>query len=174
MKIYSKILLTTLPLVFCLLLTTVGTAYYFSRTALTELAETWLETRLAEAMLVVANQADMLKNFSLDRIPASITKAKLDAGKVMATIEVGDSGHIFTIDRNGIIATHPDGTLVGRDISQESWFRELKLGKRRLVYETPTGRQVSGSILARELAKREGRAISSQANRNLRRNHWLL
>jgi hypothetical protein len=47
MKTYSKILLATLPLVFCLLLATVGTTYYFSRTALTELAETWLETRLS-------------------------------------------------------------------------------------------------------------------------------
>ena len=49
MNTYSKIVITTLPLVFLLLLATVGITYHFSRTALTELAETWLDTRLSEA-----------------------------------------------------------------------------------------------------------------------------
>jgi two-component system cell cycle sensor histidine kinase/response regulator CckA len=136
MKTYSKILLATLPLVFCLLLATVGTAYYFSRTALTELAETWLETRLTEAVRVANNQEEMLKNYRLETIPASIAKAKLDAGQVMSTIQVGESGCIFSVDHKGIIAVHPDETMVGKDVSKERWFRALKKERGRLVYQT--------------------------------------
>ena len=135
MKTYSKILLATLPLVFCLLLATVGTTYYFSRTALTELAETWLETRLNEAIKVANNQEEMLKSFRLETIPASIAKAKLDAGKVMSAIQVAETGCIFSVDRDGIIAAHPDEAMVGKDVSKKEWFRALKRERGRLVYQ---------------------------------------
>ena len=143
MKIYSKILLTTLPLGFCLLLATVGTAYYFSRTALTELAETWLETRLDEALVVTGNQVDMLKRYQLDTIPASVAKAQLDAGKAICAIAVGDAGFIFSVDRKGIIAAHPDDTMVGKDVSQQPWFSELQSKRGRLVFETDTGKHLA-------------------------------
>jgi len=122
MKTYYKILMTMLPIVFCLLLATVGTAYYFSRTALNELAETWLDTRLGEAMKVVASQDNMLRRYGLETIPASIDKAKLDASKLIASIDVGDAGYIFAVDADGIIALHPDATMVGTDVSREPWF----------------------------------------------------
>jgi two-component system cell cycle sensor histidine kinase/response regulator CckA len=143
MNTYSKILLTTLPLVLFLLMATVGTSYYFSRTALTDLAETWLETRLAEAMHAAADQEEMLRRYSLEEIPASIAKAQLDAGSVMSAIEVGQSGYIFAVDRGGTIASHPDAAMVGRDVSQESWFTALKPGKRQLVHQTPAGRNLA-------------------------------
>jgi two-component system cell cycle sensor histidine kinase/response regulator CckA len=143
MKTYSKILLATLPLVFCLLLATVGTTYYFSRTALTELAETWLETRLSEAMKVAHNQAEMLKNYRLETIPASIAKAKLDAGQVMTTIKVGETGCIFSVDHKGIIAVHPDEAMIGKDVSKERWFKALKQARGRLVYQTSAGKHLA-------------------------------
>jgi len=108
MNIYSKVLITTLPLVFLLLLSTVGIAYHFSRTALTDLAETWLGTRLSEAVQVAAGQDDMLHRYGLEDIPASIAKAKLDAGAAMSAIEVGELGFIFAIGRRGLIAVHPE------------------------------------------------------------------
>lgn len=143
MKIYSKILLTTLPLVFGLLLATVGTAYYFSRTALTELAETWLETRLDEALTVAGNQVDMLKRYRLETIPASVAKAQLDAGQAMCAITVGDTGCIFSVDHQGIIAAHPNQAMVGTDVSQQPWFDLLKSERGRLVYETDTGKHLA-------------------------------
>ena len=49
MKIYTKILAATLPLVLLSLIIGAGVTYYLSRSALTALAEEWLETRLSEA-----------------------------------------------------------------------------------------------------------------------------
>jgi len=134
MKTYPKILITTLPLVIFIIFMTVGTTYYFSRTAISNLAETWLETRLAEAMQEAAEQEMILHKYGLENIPASIAKAKLDAGAAMASIEVGKQGFIFVVDIHGIIAMHPDKALIGKDMGKEAWFRKMQPGKGRLVY----------------------------------------
>ena len=95
MNTYSKILITTLPLVFFFLFAAVGTTYYFSYSALTDLAEIWLKTRLSEGMVVASEQNDILQKYSLEDVPASIAKAKLDAGNRMADIEVRSQGYLF-------------------------------------------------------------------------------
>ena len=143
MNTYSKVLITTLPLVFLLLLSTVGIAYHFSRTALTELAETWLDTRLSEAMQIAAGNDDMLHRYGLEDIPASVAKAKMDTGAAMSAIEVGEQGFIFAIDRRGILVMHPDPAMIGRDVSQNTWFKALKAGRSRLTHLTPAGRNLA-------------------------------
>ncbi len=143
MNTFSKILMTTLPLVFGLLLAMVGTTYHFSRTALTELAETYLDTRLAEAMKVVAHQEAMLRQYGLETIPASVAKAKLDAGLILASSGVGKTGYIFAVDADGAIAMHPDGAMVGRDISAEPWFKNRPPGRSRLSHHTSQGRHLA-------------------------------
>ncbi len=143
MNTYSKVLITTLPLVFLLLLSTVGIAYHFSRTALTELAETWLDTRLSEAIQIAAGNDDMLHRYGLEDIPASVAKAKMDAGAAMSAIEVGEQGFIFAIDRRGILVMHPDPAMIGRDVSQNAWFKALKTERSRLTHLT-SGRQKPG------------------------------
>ena len=143
MNTYSKVLIYTLPLVFLLLLSTVGVAYHFSRTALTELAETWLGTRLSEALQIVVGHDDMLHRYGLEDIPASIAKAKMDAGVAMSAIEVGERGFVFAIDRQGLLAVHPDPAMVGRDMSQEPWFPTLQPERSRLIHQTPAGRSLA-------------------------------
>ncbi len=143
MNTYSKVLIYTLPLVFLLLLSTVGVAYHFSRTALTELAETWLGTRLSEALQIAVGQDDMLHRYGLEDIPASIAKAKMDAGAAMSAIEVGEQGFVFAIDRQGLLAVHPDPAMVGRDMSQEPWFPTLQPERSRLIHQTPAGRSLA-------------------------------
>ncbi|MFO7716270.1 PAS domain S-box protein [Desulfosarcina sp.] len=143
MSTYSKILLTTIPLVFVLLLSTVGIAYHFSRAALTELAETWLATRLSEAIQVAVGHDAMLRRYGLEDIPASIAKAKMDAGVAMSAIEVGKQGTIFAIDRQGTIVMHPDPARVGQDVRQEVWFKQLKPQRKRLIHLTPAGRNLA-------------------------------
>jgi PAS domain S-box-containing protein len=143
MNTYSKVLIFTLPLVFLLLLSTVGIAYHFSRTALTELAETWLDTRLSEALQVAVGQDDILRRYGLEDVPASIAKAKMDAGAAMSAIEVGEFGFIFAIDRRGTLVVHPDPAMVGLDVSRKSWFRALKPERSRLTHLTPTGRNLA-------------------------------
>ncbi|MFH1154568.1 MAG: ATP-binding protein [Pseudomonadota bacterium] len=143
MNTYSKILVTTLPLVLSLLLVTAGVSYHYSRRAITELAETWLETRLSEALEIAGRQDEMLRTFGLETISASIAKAKLDAGKEMGSIEIGTLGYIFAVDTRGIITVHPDPGKVGRDVSLESWFQGLYSGRGRLSYMTDQGRRLA-------------------------------
>jgi len=141
MNIYTKILLTTLPLVFFILFAAVGTTYHFARLALTDLAETWLQTRLSEAVRIVAAQKEILHTYGLEEIPASIAKAKLDAGTAMAAIEVGEQGYIFAVGANGTVAYHPDAALQGQNVNAQAWFAKLKSGHGRLTYMTPDGRR---------------------------------
>ncbi|MFH1982230.1 MAG: PAS domain S-box protein [Pseudomonadota bacterium] len=135
MNILGKILVTTLPIVFFFLFSSVGTAYYFSRQAITELAETWLKTRLSEAVKIAADQNDLLHTYGLADIPASIAKAKLDAGTMVSAIEVGKHGYIVAVDVNGVVAIHPDQASIGKSVRGEPWFQSLKPGPGRIVYQ---------------------------------------
>jgi len=143
MNTYSKILITTLPLVFFFLFAAVGTTYYFSYSALTDLAETWLESRLSEAMDIVAQQDDILHRYGLEEVPAGIAKAKLDAATLMGGVKIKTQGYIFAVDRQGIVAVHPDREFIGKDLSVEAWFDLMKPGQGRLVYMTPQGRTLA-------------------------------
>ena len=140
MNTYYKILITTLPLVLLFLFAVAGTTYYFSYSALTDLAETWLETRLSEAMEAAAEQNRNLRAYGLEAVPAGIAKAKLDAGTMMAAIKIKSQGYLFAVDGDGVITAHPDKTFLGRSVGQEAWFGRLKPGKGRLVYLTREGR----------------------------------
>ncbi|HCY86917.1 MAG TPA: hypothetical protein DHV36_17435, partial [Desulfobacteraceae bacterium] len=135
MNTYSKILLTTLPLVFFFLVATVGTTYYFSRSALLDLGETWLDTRLHMAEAIVTTQDSMLHEYGLEKIPASIAKAKLDATALIHEIEVGEQGYIFAVNQNGTIVFHPNKYLVDTDVSKDEWFLEMTNDGGRLVLD---------------------------------------
>lgn len=135
MKIYTKILFTTLPLVIVFMLATVGTTYYFFRSALLDLGETWLDTRLSTAVDIAAKQERMLHAYGLENIAASIAKAKLDTAAQISTIRVGEQGYIFAVDKKGAIIFHPNKYLVDTDISQKEWFKLLAHEDGRLVME---------------------------------------
>jgi PAS domain S-box-containing protein len=122
------------PLVLFFLFLSVGTTYYFTRKALTGLAETWLETRLTEALQIAEEQMAILQRYGLESVPASIEKAKMDAGAAIAAIEVGEQGFVFVVSTHGIVTLHPDKDMVGRDMSGEPWFAEIDSGEKQLVY----------------------------------------
>lgn len=125
MNTYSKILLTTLPLVFFFLVATVGTSYYFSRSALLDLGETWLDTRLHMAETIVRDQDNMLRQYGLEQIPASIAKAKMDATALIREVQVGEQGYIFTVNRHGTVIFHPNKYLRDMDVSADKWFKAM-------------------------------------------------
>jgi PAS domain S-box-containing protein len=135
MNTYTKILLTTLPLMVIFLFTIVGTAYYFSRTALVDLGETWLDTRLSEAMVIVTSQEQMLNEYGLAAISASVIKAQMDAAEEIANIGVGELGYIFGVDTTGTIVFHPSKYMVDTDVSKDRWFQELQNNTERLVMD---------------------------------------
>ena len=127
-------MLTVLPLVLFFLFLSVGMTYYYSTKALTSLAETWLETRLAQASTIAEEQMELLHRYGLEAVPASIEKAKMDAGAAIASIEVGELGFVFVISKKGLVALHPDEHMQGRDVSGEAWFLEIVNGKKELVH----------------------------------------
>ncbi len=137
MKIYTKILITTLPLVVLSLISAMGMTYYFSHNALTDLAETLLKARLKEALKNTSERDDILHRYGLESIEPSVKQAQLDAGKEMLSIDIGKQGYIFVVDSQGIIVVHPDNAVVGMDVSREVWFREIT--------QNPTG-QISYSF----------------------------
>lgn len=135
MNTYTKILLTTLPLMIVFLFTIVGTAYYFSRTALVDLGETWLDTRLSEAMVIVTSQEQMLNEYGLAAISASVIKAQMDAAEEIANIGVGELGYIFGVDTAGTIVFHPSKYMVNTDVSKDRWFQDLQNNTDRLMLD---------------------------------------
>jgi len=135
MNTYSKILLTTLPLVFFFLFAMVGTTYHFSRKALIDLSETWLDTRLSEAMDIAQTQEKMLHKYGLEKIAASIAKAKLDTATEISSIGVGKQGYIFAVDTTGTIIFHPNKYLIDTDVSSEEWFQQIGSNAGRLALE---------------------------------------
>ncbi len=143
MKIFGKILFTTLPLVMLTLLITVGTTFYFSQKALIDLAETWLQTRLNEAVHIAEEQEGILHKYGLEKIPASIFKAKLDTTTALSEIELGKMGYVFVVDEKGIVVSHPEKQLIGLNMSQEKWFKKLGQGERQLTYVAPEGRSLA-------------------------------
>jgi len=134
-KIYYKILLTTLPVLFFALIVSTGTFYYFSHIALNNLAETWLETRLAEAVKTAKEQENILHQYGLENVPASVNKAKMDASAVMQTIRIGQKGYIIVVDRKGDILVHSEKSWLNKNVSREIWFREMmQVGKGELSF----------------------------------------
>jgi PAS domain S-box-containing protein len=143
MKIYTKLVAATLPLVVCFLLAAVATTYYFSYQALNRMAERWLDTRLAEALRAAAEQEAILHLYGLENVSASVAKAQLDAAELMSRIEVGEAGRIFALDAHGIVVVHPNPAHIGRDVSGEPWFRQLQGARGRLSFTATEGRNLA-------------------------------
>ncbi|MXN67181.1 GAF domain-containing protein [Stappia sp. GBMRC 2046] len=146
MKISSKILWATLPLLLAAFAAASGITYFLSREALREIAEQWLETRGQEALQAAQNQAEFLKAYSLDTVEASVRQAQSDAAAIMATIEIGQEGFVLVIDGSGRIAHAPDPGLVGADVGKEPWFAEMTSGQDGQISYRFGGQKYLGSV----------------------------
>ncbi len=125
MKTYTKILFLTLPLVFLFLAATIGITYHFSRSALLELGDAWLSTRMEMALGIAGEQEKILHDYGLEKIPASIAKAKQDAIARIKEIRIGDKGYIFIVGHGGAVIFHPNKYLKDTDLGHEPWFSTL-------------------------------------------------
>ncbi|HKK91540.1 MAG TPA: ATP-binding protein [Desulfobacteraceae bacterium] len=134
MKIYTKIMLTVLPVLFVLLFSVTAATYHISGNALNDLAETWLNARLSRAIAMLGEQENSLKRYRLDNISASVAKAQLDADKIISSITFGREGYFFAVNAQGIVMVHPDKSLLGRDVSRSSWFSRVKQARSRLEF----------------------------------------
>ncbi len=143
MNIYTRILIITLPLFVIALSGAMALSYYYSYSALNNLAETWLDTRLSEAVQIAERQEKILHVYGLESIPASIEKAKMDAGKNMSAIQVGEKGFVFAVDHSGKVDFHPDPSQVGQDLSKSLWYKEHTHGRGRMIHEIRGERYLS-------------------------------
>ena len=125
MKIYTKILLVTLPLVLISLLLAVGMLYFFSHRSLTELGENWLRYQLNKAVNIAAENEDMLNKLGMKDSDACVQMVRLDTVSAMRSLRIGKQGYVFIVDANGKMISHPDKSLNGKSLIQEEWFQQI-------------------------------------------------
>ncbi len=130
MTVYLKILFSLLPILIFSLVGSIGVTYYFSRNALRSLAVNWLEIRLEEGIQAAASQDEMLRAFKLEAIPASVKKAQMDAGTMIAGVKVGGKGFAFALDRKGIVTAHPDPLQLGKSVEGDFWVKAIDRSER--------------------------------------------
>lgn len=126
MRIYTKLLLATLPLILSAWLCIAAIAYYSAHQALSDLAEAWLGARLASAIQIAEEQESLLNTFSLRAIEASVKQAQNMAAVQIQAIDIGDTGFIYAVNRQGLVVMHPETALIGVDVSQTDWFKQLE------------------------------------------------
>jgi class 3 adenylate cyclase/HAMP domain-containing protein/PAS domain-containing protein len=146
MKISSKILWATLPLLLAAFVTASGITYFLSREALRDIAEQWLRTRGIEALNAAESQVEFLKAYSLDTVEASIEQAKNDAAGIMASIDIGEQGFVFVIDKTGKIVHAPKTELIGTDLSKEPWFSDMATASGNEISYLFAGKRYLGSF----------------------------
>jgi PAS domain S-box-containing protein len=134
-KIYPRILLNTLPLVLVGFLFVGSLTYYLSRNAMSNLAEKWLFTKLADARRMASDDLAVLQKYGLAKIEANVIKAQHHAGKAIQTITLGSGGYIWIVNDKGVVILHPDARRVGIGVARQRWFQEMRghlRGKSRL------------------------------------------
>jgi len=125
-KIYPRILLNTLPLIFLGLLFVGGVTYYISQNALNNLAEKWLTTKLVDATRIASENLDVLNKYGLGDVKANVKKAQAHTGETITAISLGTNGYLWVVNAKGRIVVHPDKTRVGQRVNKEEWFLEIQ------------------------------------------------
>ena len=121
MKIYTKILIITLPIVLLSILISGGGTYLINLSAISQAAEKWLLTILPETAEILQKYQSSPENAS-----GSLQNAQAQAITELTSLKVGDLGYVFVIDRAGIVLGHPDSRRQGLDVSQEKWFQQMQ------------------------------------------------
>jgi PAS domain S-box-containing protein/putative nucleotidyltransferase with HDIG domain len=140
MKIFTKILLITLPVVLLSILISEAVNYQLSRSVLAASAEKWLETRLPAAEQIIEKYGQpgdaAAAGNSTGEITRDLLARQLQAGAELRELPVGKNGFVFVVDARGAIQAYPDLKQVGQDVSQESWFKQIKgQSQGRLTYQ---------------------------------------
>ncbi len=125
MKIYTKILVVTLPMVLISLFLAAGMLYFFSHRSLTALGENWLKSQLNEAIKIAEDYENMLDRFGMKDSQACVLMVSLDAVSAMRSLRIGKQGYVFIVDANGTIISHADSALNGKTLKKEEWFQQI-------------------------------------------------
>ena len=146
MRISSKIIWATLPLMLAVFVAASALTYGLSRAALRDIAEQWLETRSTEALEAARQQVEFLKAYSLDTVEASVRQAQNDAAATMEEIDIGTEGYVLVVESSGTVFHGPDPSLVGSNVSEEPWFSELASNPEGLIRYRFQGQMYLASV----------------------------
>lgn len=126
MKISTKLTITALLPTIAIVIIAGTAVFMIARNAILGHTDQWLSIRLAEGTAIIKKHEDILQRYSLQNIPASVAKAKLDALSELSGLTISDNGYIFVVDHQGVIVSHPDKYFMGTDAGSQEWFRQLK------------------------------------------------
>ena len=116
MKIYSKILLITLPLIVIPAVIVGLIAFQISRTSLRSIAQDTLSNHLASALAICTQQASTLHD---------VGEAQTTAVEDLYAVTFGKTGYIMAVDATGILVAHPIKDRIRQNINGESWLTEM-------------------------------------------------
>jgi len=116
MKIYSKILLITLPLIVIPAVIVSLIAFQISRTSIRSMAQDTLSNHLASAMDICARQANIMQD---------VGEAQAAAVEGLEAVSFGETGYTMALDATGFIVAHPVQDYLRQNISGEAWFTNI-------------------------------------------------
>jgi GAF domain-containing protein/HAMP domain-containing protein len=116
MKIYSKILLITLPLIVIPAVILSLIAYQISRTSIQSMAQDTLSNHLSNAMDICTRQAST---------PQDVAGAQAAAVEELDAVRFGKTGYMMVVDATGSIVAHPVQGYIRQNISGELWFTNI-------------------------------------------------
>ncbi len=135
MRIYTKILLITLPLVFVSILAGGIITYIISRNALTEMVDHWLASRLTDAVDMVDTYNRLSTTADPNDPVANLSEAQSEAKVEISNQPINQEGNAFVVDQSGNILVQPKTFQVGKTVASEAWFKEMQsAASGRLIY----------------------------------------
>ena len=126
MSIFSKIFLAILPILLCSLIGSIGINYYFTSHALKGIAENWLRVQRQELVESAWEQLDLLAQYQLEEVPASIQKAQQDTLAIIKDLDFGEQGFAFVIDAKDQVRGYPDPDLNGLYVAKAEWYEGMQ------------------------------------------------
>jgi GAF domain-containing protein/HAMP domain-containing protein len=124
MKIYSKILFITLPLIVIPAVIVSLVTYQITRTALRTMANETLSGHLSKAINICIQQINTIR-IEGKTGPEAVAGAQSAAAEALKTANFGKTGYTVAIDASGFVLSHHTQKYIRQNISGESWFNDI-------------------------------------------------
>jgi len=128
MKIYTKILLITLPLIVIPAVIVSLISFQVSRTAIQSMAQDTLKIHLSNAIDICAKQASTIQekeSVKVTAVNSTATEAQTAAADALKSVTFGETGYTMVVDATGFVISHPVQHYIRQNISGESWFYDI-------------------------------------------------
>ncbi|MFP4110098.1 MAG: response regulator [Desulfovermiculus sp.] len=122
MKIYSKILLITLPLIILTALLVGSVTYRVAREAMFQAVQDNLRIQLDRAVAICGRE---IQGGSADQENCMLAAGQSRISEILKRVRFGSTGHVFVMDRSGTVVLHPDQSMVGTKFGTRGWFTKM-------------------------------------------------